>query len=64
MAQYPAHIPDHRFRCHGTKSNNLRYRITAVQLSNMVDNLVTPVHTEVNVEVGHGDPLRVKEPFE
>ena len=64
MPQHAAHVADNRFRRHRTEGNNLRYRITPVHICYMLDNLIAFFHTEVNIEVGHGDTFRVKETFE
>ena len=64
MAQHTANVADNRFRRHGTEGNNLRYRIATVHVRDVFNHLVTLLHTEVNVEVGHGDTFRVKETFE
>ena len=64
MAKHAAHVANNRFRRHRTEGDNLRYRIATVHVRHMFDNLVTFLHTEVNVEVRHGDTFRVKETFE
>ncbi len=64
VTQYATHVADNRFRRHGTEGNDLRYRIAAVHVRHVLDNLVAFLHAEVDVEVGHRDTLRVKETFE
>ena len=64
VPQHAPHVADNRFRRHRTEGNNLRYRIAAVHVRDVFDNLVAFLHTEVNVEVRHGDTFRVKETFE
>ncbi len=64
MPQHAAYVADHRFRRHCTEGDDLRYRITTVHVRYVLDNLVAFLHTEVNVEVRHGDTFRVKETFE
>ena len=46
-----------------TEGNDLRHLVVAVFLLHVADHLVPLVLAEVNIEVGHGDPLRVQEPF-
>ncbi|MNB77967.1 hypothetical protein D3C75_246620 [compost metagenome] len=53
MTQHAAHIANNRFRRHRTEGNNLRYRVAAVHLGHVIDNLVAFLHAEVDVEVGH-----------
>ena len=53
VAQNAAYVADNRFRRHSTEGDDLRYRITAVHLRHVLDNLVTFLHAEVDVEVGH-----------
>ena len=64
VTKHAANVADYRLRRHGTKGNNLRYRITTVHVRNVFNNLVAFLHAEVNVEVGHGDTFRIKETFE
>ncbi|CSE51359.1 Uncharacterised protein [Shigella sonnei] len=64
MPQHAAYVADHRFRRHCTEGDDLRYRITTVHVRYVLDNLIAFLHTEVNVEVRHGDTFRVKETFE
>ena len=64
VAQHAADVTDNRFRRHRTERNNLRYRITAVHIGDVLDHLVAFLHAEVDVKVGHGNTFRVKETFE
>ena len=64
VAQHAANIADNRFRRHGAEGDNLRDRIATVHVRDVFNHLVALLHTEVNVEVGHGDTFRVKEAFE
>ena len=64
VAQHAANVADNRLRRHRTERNNLRYRITAVHIGDVLDHLVAFLHAEVDVKVGHGNTFRVKETFE
>jgi hypothetical protein len=46
------------------KRRDLPNRLSAVLLGNIVDDLVAPLHAEVDVEVGHRDALGIQEPLE
>ena len=64
VTQHAAHIADDRFRRHGTEGDDLRYRIAAIHVRHVLNNLVAFLHAEIDVEVGHRDTFRVKETFE
>ena len=53
-------VAHHGFCRHRSERNDLRHRIPAVGIGNVVNDFIAPVHAEVNVEVGHRDPLRVQ----
>ena len=64
VTQHATDIADDRFRRHGTEGDDLRYRVAAVHIRHVLNNLVAFLHAEVDVEVGHRDTFRVKETFE
>ena len=64
VAQHPAHVPYHRLGRHAAEGDDLGHRIPAIHVGDVLDHLVPSVHAEVDVEVGHGYPLRVQEAFE
>ena len=61
LALHPGHIADNRLGRHGTEGDNLGNRIAAILLRHIGDHPVTAIHTEVDIEIRHGDPLRVEE---
>ena len=63
MTEHSANVTDNGFCRHSTEGNDLRYRFAAVQLGHVVNNLITSIHAEVDVKVGHGNTLRVQEAF-
>ena len=63
LVLYTSDIPDHRFGRHGAKGDDLRDRLLAVGVCDVLNDLVASLHTEVHVEVGHGYPLRVQKAF-
>ena len=60
----PGDVAHHRLGRHRAKGDDLAHRIAPVFLSHVVDHSVAAVHAEVDVEVGHGNPLGVEESFE
>ena len=64
VTQHPAHVPHHRLGRHAAEGDDLRHRLPAIHVGNVLDHLVAPIHAEVDVEVGHGYPLGVEETFE
>ena len=64
LALHPRHVTDYRLGGHRTEGDDLAYSVSAVFLGHVFDNPITAVHAEVDVEVGHGYPFRVQEPFE
>ena len=59
--QYTRHIPDHTFGCQSTKSDDLYHLILTVFTFYILDNLLSPLITEVNINIGHGYTLRIQE---
>ncbi len=64
VPQHPAHIAHHRLGRHGAVGNDLRNLVAAVGLGHIIDHPVTPLHAEIDIEVGHGDTLGVQEALE
>ncbi len=58
--EHAPYIADHRTRRHGAKGNDLADSVLAVLLLHIVNHPVTVALAEINVEVGHGDPLRIQ----
>ena len=64
LALHPRHVAHHRLGRHGTKGDDLAHRVAPVLVGHVVNHPITAVHAEVDVEVGHGDPLGVEEALE
>ena len=62
--EHTAHVADRRARRHGAEGGNLADRVLAVLALDVVDHPVAVALAEVDVEVGHGHPLRVQEALE
>ena len=62
--QHAPDIAQHGACGHGAEGGDLRHRFLAVLLAHIVDDPVAPLLTEVDVEVGHGYPLRVEKTLE
>ncbi len=62
--QHPAHVADRGARGHGAEGGDLAHGILAVLVLDVVDDAVAVGLAEVDVEVGHRDPLRVQETLE
>ncbi len=63
-AQHPAHVPDGAPGGHGAEGDDLGHVVLAVLLFHIVDDLLPPAGAEVDVDIGHGHPLRVEEALE
>ena len=59
-----SHVAHDGFGCHGAEGHDLADRIAAVELRDVFDNPVAPLHAEVHIEVRQRHPLRVQEAFE
>ena len=64
MAHHPAHIPHHSLGGHGAEGDDLRHRIAAIKLGNVINDLIPFVHAKVDVKVGHRHPFRVQKALE
>ena len=64
LALHPRHVTDNRLGGHRTEGDDLAYRVAAVFFGHIFNYPVATIHAEVDVEVGHRYPFRVKETFE
>ena len=64
QVEHAADVAHHRLRGHGAEGGDLAHRIGAVALAHILDDLVAVILAEVDVEVGHRDPLGVQEALE
>ena len=58
--QNPSHVAHHGFCAKGTEGRNLRHRRHAVFALDVLNHLIAPVLTKVNIKVGHGDTLGIQ----
>ena len=63
LALDPGHVTDYRLGSHRTKGNDLAYRVATILFGYILNDPVSTIHAEVDVEVGHRYPFRVKESF-
>ena len=63
QAHHPPHVPDGVAGGHGPEGDDLGHMVRAVLAVDVVDDLLPPLVTEIDVEVGHTDPLGVQEPL-
>ena len=61
--QGPAHVPDGRPGRHGPEGDDLGYVVGAVLVLDVLHDLLPPADAEVDVNVRHGNPLRVQKPL-
>ena len=61
---HPADVPHAAARRHGAEGDDLRDAVLAVLANDVVDDLLTALVAEVDVEVGHADTLRVEKALE
>ncbi len=62
--QHAPHVAQHGARLQGAEGDDLSHPVLAVVVLDVVDDLFAPLLTEVDVEVGHGDPFGVEEALE
>ena len=62
--QGAAYIADGAARSHRAEGDNLRHMVRAVFFGDVLDDLGAAHITEINIDIGHGDALRVKEALE
>ena len=58
------HVAQHALGQHGAEGDDLGDVFGAVFLRDVADDLVAPIHAEVDVDVGHGDAFRIQEALE
>ena len=63
-AHDPAHVPDDGLGLHGAEGDDLADVVAAVLPGHIVDDLLTALVAEVDVQIGHTDPLRVQKTLE
>src|SRR5215469_475409 len=54
-------VLDRSLTGHGAEGDDLRYLLAAVLLRDVVDNLATPVHAEIDIDIGQADALWIQE---
>ena len=64
LALGTGHVAHHRLGGHGAEGDDLRNRVAAIAVGYVLDDLVTLLHAEIDVKVGHRDTLRVKKALE
>ena len=64
QVQHAAHVSDGGTRGHGAEGGDLAHGVTTVLVLHVVDHAIAVGLAEVDVEVGHGHPLRVQETLE
>ena len=57
-------VAQYRLRRHRAVRGDLRDALRAVFVRDVFDDFVAPLHAEIDVEVGHGNALRIQEAFE
>ncbi len=62
--QRAAYVLDRGFRGHRVEGDDLRDLIAAVLALDVLDDLAATVHAEVDIDIGHGDALRIQEALE
>ena len=62
--EHAADIANRALGRHRTESGDLRHRILAVQVLDVLNHTVASFLAEVDIEVGHRYPFRIQEAFE
>ena len=62
--QRSGYVPECGAGLQGPERDDLTDRFTAVALAHVLDDLAAPLEAEVEVDIGHRDPLGVQEPLE
>ncbi len=57
MPKHPSGIANHRLGCHGAEGDDLTDMIAAVLLRDIVDDFIASIHTEIDIEIWHGNPI-------
>ena len=61
---HPAHIPHGGLGGHGAEGDDLGHVIRAIAPGHVFDDLAPAFEIEINIDIGHGDALRVQKAFE
>ena len=61
QVQYPPNISHHRFCRHGAERGDLGNTLGTILLFYIVNDVFTAVLAKIDIEVRHGNPLRIKE---
>ena len=64
LAEHAPDITHHRLGCHAAVGDDLRHLVAPVVIGHIVDDTVALLHAEVDIEVGHGNPLWIEEALE
>ena len=64
LALHPRHVAHDQASGHRAEGDDLAHRVVAVALGDVVDDPLAAGHAEVDVEIRHGDPLRVQQALE
>ncbi len=59
-----AHIFNRRLRRHSSKRDDLRHVLASVFLRDVINQLASPPHAEININIRHRNSFRIQEPFE
>ena len=59
-----SHVANHPFGQHGAEGDDLGHVVGPVFFGDVADDLVAPLHAEIDVDVGHGDTFGVQEALE
>ena len=63
-AEHAADVSDDRLGGERSESDNAAYMVAPVLFGDVIDDLAASVITEIRVEVGHADALRIEKPLE
>ena len=64
-SQHPAYVADNPFCVHTSESDDLTDEgVASILFRNIFDNIVPPVHTEIDIDIGHAHPFRIQKPLE
>ena len=58
------HILDRCLSGHGAERDDLCHVLASILRGDVIDDLASPVHAEIDVDVRHGDSFRVQKTFE
>ena len=64
MPQHTPHITYHRLGSHGAIGDDLGDLFAPVVLRHIIDHPISPLHAEIDIEVGHGDTFGIQEALE